>query len=72
MRAFIFTERERELLVRWVETGEEGQSTRDLFSKVRRNIWSLGADMRLMTRVIRRLQKERRWHARITRRLISG
>ena len=40
--------------------------------RARRNIWPLGDDLGLMTRVIRRLQKERRWHARITRRLISG
>ena len=72
LRSYLFTERERALLVGWVERGEEGQATRDLFSKIRRNMWPLSADYQLMMRVIRLLQKEHRFHARMTRGLIKS
>jgi hypothetical protein len=65
MRSYIFTRRERELLERWLEMGEESQTTRNLFTSIRTNFPQLADDVQLLIRVIRRLQRHRRWHGRV-------
>jgi len=64
MRSYIFTKHERELLERWLETGEESQTTRNLFTSIRTNFTQIRSDIELMLRVIRRLQRQRRWWGR--------
>lgn len=66
MRGYIFTEKERRLLEAWLKTGEENQTTKDIFCMIRRNVSPLNRDLRLMLKVIRELKKERRWSGRVT------
>jgi len=61
----IFTERDRRLLERWLEIGEETGETRKLFTWIRRNTPQLLKDLRLMSRVITELKRRRRWRGRI-------
>lgn len=61
----IFTERDRRLLERWLENGEETGETRKLFTWIRRNTPRLLMDLRLMSRVITELKRRRRWRGRI-------
>ena len=72
MRAFIFTERDRRLLRRWLESGEEDGETRKLFTGIRQNISQLAEDVDLMLRVIRELRRRHRWWGRITGRSEFG
>lgn len=65
MRSYIFTEHERRALHRWLEYGDESQTLRDLFTKIRVNMTPIREDLELFNRVGRRLQKEHRWHGRI-------
>ena len=67
MRSFIFTERERRLLERWLEEGEENVETVKVFHWIRRNLTPVREDVELMLRVIRELRRQRRWRGRITR-----
>jgi len=66
LRRYIFTEKERRLLEGWLRTGEENQTTRDVFSLIRRNVSPLNRDLRLTLEVIRELKKRRRWSGRVT------
>ena len=61
----IFTDRDRRLLERWLEDGEETGETRKLFTWIRRNTPSLLRDLRLMSRVITELKRRHRWRGRI-------
>jgi len=61
----IFTDRDRRLLERWLEDGEETGETRKLFTRIRRNTPQLLTDLRLMSRVITELKRRRRWRGRI-------
>ena len=72
MRRFIFTKRERELLSTWLETGEEDNETRKLFSRIRKGFQEMAEDMELMFAVIRALMRRRRWRGRITGRTEFG
>ena len=71
MRSYIFTEHERRLLRSWVFSGEESQSLRDLFTKIRANMTPIREDLELLNLVARLLQKERRFHSRLTRKRIG-
>ena len=72
MRGFIFTERERRLLERWLEEGEETGETLKVFHWIRRNLSPLREDVELMLRVIRELKRRRRWRGRLTGRSEFG
>jgi len=72
MRSYIFTARERRLLKRWLEEGEEIQDTRDTFTKIRRNLPQIRRDVKLMLRVVRELQRQRRWRRRLRMPQASG
>ena len=72
MRTFIFTERDRRLLRRWLESGEEDGETRKLFTGIRQSTPQLAEDIDLMLRVIRELRRRRRWWGRITNRSEFG
>ena len=67
MRTKVFTERDRRLLERWLEEGEETEETRKLFTRIRRSTPQLLMDLRLMSRVITELKRRRRWRGRVTR-----
>ena len=68
MRAFIFTERERRLLRKWLEEGEETGETLKVFTWIRQSVPQLVEDMDLMLGVIRELRRQRRWRGRATER----
>jgi len=72
MRTFIFTERDRRLLRRWLESGEEDGETQKLFTGIRQNVSQLAEDVDLMLRVIRELRRRHRWWGRITGRSEFG
>jgi len=38
LQRYIFTENDRERLLKWLDEGEEDQQTRNLFSQIRKNI----------------------------------
>ena len=61
----IFTERDRRLLERWLEDGEETGETRKLFTRIRRSTPQLLMDLRLMSRVITELKRRHRWRGRV-------
>jgi len=68
VRRFIFTERERGLLERWIEDEEEeDQQTRIVLSWVRRNWLTLADDMTLLFKAVRTMMRRRRWRGRVTR-----
>lgn len=60
----IFTERDRRLLLSWLEDGEETGETRKLFTRIRRCTPQLLQDLNLMSRVILELKRRRRWRGR--------
>jgi len=62
MRSYIFTDRERRLLREWLEEDVESRETVKLFTRIRAYTPGLREDLRLMLRVMRELQKRRRWH----------
>jgi len=66
LRRFIFTDRERELLKTWLETGEESNETRKLLTRIRKGFPDLAEDMEIMFAVIRELMRRRRWRGRVT------
>lgn len=66
MRRYIFNENERRLLEEWLRTGEESQSTRDVFWNIRRNVSPLNRDLRLMLEAVRELKRRGRWSGRVT------
>ena len=65
MRTKVFTERDRRLLERWLEEGEETGETRKLFTRIRRSTPQLLMDLRLMSRVITELKRRHRWRGRV-------
>ena len=67
MRRYILTENDRQRLLQWLEEDVEDQHTRNIFSQIRKNITPLREDIQLILRVIRKLQKERRWRGRASR-----
>ena len=67
MRGYIFTDRERELLEEWLESGVETPTLRVLFHQMRRSTRRLISDLRLFVRVARRLRALGRWAGRPSR-----
>ena len=64
MRSYLFTDRDRERLRAWLESGEEDDGTRMIFVGVRRNLNRITGDIGILAAVARRLQKEGRWMGR--------
>ena len=64
MRGYLFTDRDRERLRAWLESGVEDDGTRMLFVAVRRNLNRISGDVGLLVEVARRLQAEGRWMGR--------
>ena len=64
MRAKVFTDRDRRLLLRWLDDGIETGETRKLFTRIRRCTPQLLQDLNLMSRVILELKRRRRWRGR--------
>ena len=64
MRGYLFTDRDRERLRAWLESGVEDDGTRMLFVSVRRNLNRITGDVGLLVAVARRLQREDRWMGR--------
>lgn len=60
MRGYVFTVRERGLLLRWLESGVEGAEARKLFVLVRANLGRLTGDLELLGRVARELSRRDR------------
>ncbi len=64
LRSYLFTDRDREWLRAWLESGEEDDGTRMIFVGVRRNLNRITGDVGLLAAVARRLQREGRWMGR--------
>jgi len=65
VRSYIFTRREKERLLRWLEEGFEDDTTRMIFVEIRRNMPRLFRDLTLMLRVMRELMRRDRWDQRM-------
>jgi len=65
VRSYIFTRRERERLLRWLEEGFEDDTTRMIFVEIRRNMPRLFRDLTLMLRVMKELMRRDRWDQRL-------
>ena len=55
MRGYLFTDRDRERLRAWLESGAEDDGTRMIFVSVRRNLVRITGDVELLVAVARRL-----------------
>ena len=64
LRGYLFTDRDREKLRAWLESGVEDDGTRMLFVSVRRSLDRIVGDVGLLAGVARRLQAEGRWAGR--------
>ncbi len=53
MRRYILTDKDREILLKWLDTDEEDQPTRNLLSQIRKNILRISDDIGLMLKAIR-------------------
>jgi hypothetical protein len=60
LRGYIFTDRDRERLRAWLESGVEDAGTRMLFVGVRRGMGRISRDVELFVAVARRLRAEGR------------
>ena len=61
MRSYILSEVERKRLKNWVETGEEDQTTRNMFTRIRITLPLLIDDILLITQVRKKLKARKRW-----------
>jgi len=64
LRSYLFTDRDKERLRAWLESGAEDDGTRMIFVSVRRNLNRITGDVGLLVAVARRLQREDRWMGR--------
>jgi len=67
LRSYIFTERERELISKWMETGEETQQTKNILSWIRKRWLMLAEDVELWMQTIKAMQRKQVWRSYITR-----
>ena len=56
LRGYLFTDRDRERLRAWLESGAEDDGTRMLFVGVRRSLIGIAVNAGLLARVARRLE----------------
>jgi hypothetical protein len=66
MRRYILTDKDREILLKWLDTDEEDQRTRNLLSKIRKNILRISDDISLILKAIRKMQRMHRWRERVS------
>jgi hypothetical protein len=66
VRSYIFTERERRLLERWIEEGVEDQQTRIVPSWVKGNWWPLADDLAFLFGAVRVMMRRGRRRGRVT------
>jgi len=64
MRRYILTDKDREILLKWLDTDEEDQPTRNLLSQIRKNILRISDDIGLILKAIRKMQRMHRWSGR--------
>lgn len=64
LRGYIFTDRDRERLRAWLESGVEDDGTRMIFVGIRRSLNRISGDVGLLVEVARGLQAEGRWYGR--------
>jgi hypothetical protein len=50
--------------LKWLDTGEEDQQTRNLLSQIRKNILRMSDDISLTLKTIRKMQRMHRWRGR--------
>ncbi len=67
MREYIFTEREKEMLRKWMKDGKETKTIQNLFSRMRRIKPRLLEDMEFFFEMRRRLVEQHRWHLNVPR-----
>jgi len=67
MRRYILTDKDREKLLKWLDTDEEDQQTRNLLSQIRKNILKISDDIDLILKAIQKLQRQHRWWGRASR-----
>ena len=60
LRSYLFTDRDRERLRAWLESGVEDDGTRMIFVAMRRSLRRIVVDVDLMVLVLRRLRAEGR------------
>jgi len=60
LRGYLFTDRDRERLRAWLESGVEDDGTRMIFVAMRRSLRRIVVDVDLMVLVLRRLSAEGR------------
>jgi Flp pilus assembly protein TadB len=60
LRSYLFTDRDRERLRAWLESGVEDDGTRMIFVAIRRSLSRIVVDVDLMVLVLRRLRAEDR------------
>ncbi len=60
LRGYLFTDRDRERLRLWLESGVEDDGTRIIFVVVRRSMDRIAGDVELLVAVARRLKAEGR------------
>ena len=61
MRSCILSEVDRTRLKNWVEMGEEDQTTRNMFTRIRITLPLLIDDILLITQVRKKLKERKRW-----------
>jgi len=64
LRGYLFTELEVKRLLAWLESGEEDDEVRMLFSRIRRSYPTLSVQLRIFFLVIRKLIALGRWDPR--------
>ena len=52
------------VLLKWLDTDEEDQQTRNLLSQIRKNILRISDDVSLILKAIRKMQRMHRWRGR--------
>ena len=67
MREYIFTDHERELLKKWLQTGKETKPTQKLFTRMRRINQHLVDDLKLFLRIRKELNAQQRWRLHVSK-----
>jgi SHS2 domain-containing protein len=60
MRRYILTDKDREILLKWLNEDVEDQQTRNLLSQIRKNILRISDDISLTLKTIRKMQRMHR------------
>ena len=63
MRRYILIDKDRKILLKWLDTDED-QQTLNLLSQIRKNILRISDDVSLILKAIRKMQRIHRWMGR--------